>query len=34
MQAEHMQIGARIDMLEKAFKDSASPLEGVPAEAM
>ena len=34
IQSEHMQVGARMDMLEKAIKDSTSPLEGIPAEAM
>lgn len=33
-QQEHMQMGAQMQMLEKALKDSISPLEGVPAEAM
>lgn len=34
VQQEHMQMGAQMQMLEKALKDSTSPLEGVPAEAM
>ena len=33
-QQEHMQMGAQVQMLEKALKDSMSPMEGVPAEAM
>ena len=34
VQQEHMQMGSQMQMLEKALKDSTSPLEGVPAEAM
>ncbi len=33
-QAENMQITSRLDMLEKAIKDSTSPLEGLPAGAI
>jgi TolA-binding protein len=34
VQQENMQMGAQMQMLEKALKDSMSPMEGVPAEAM
>jgi hypothetical protein len=34
VQQENMQMGAQVQMLEKALKDSMSPMEGVPAEAM
>jgi hypothetical protein len=34
VQQESMQMGAQMQMLEKALKDSMSPMEGVPAEAM
>jgi hypothetical protein len=34
VQQEHMQMGSQMQMLEKALKDSMSPMEGVPAEAM
>jgi hypothetical protein len=34
VQQEHMQMGSQMQTLEKALKDSMSPMEGVPAEAM
>lgn len=34
LKQENMQIMSQMQMMDKAFKDSTSPMEGVPAEAM